>query len=215
MFEKLVEWCARRVGLMLAVALVIASLGVYSWRKSPIDAIPDLTDTQVIVWTEWMGRSPQEVEEVIAAIPGVAEVGVTAVPDELLGQAIKAVIVLKDGALAYVFGTPGGETIGQTQFQVLLNLIDIEMPVQQAIEAPRLALNATPNFYRPGATIAVQVEGRVPAATIAALRAMGHTVEVQAGWGSLGHMQVIRVDPKTGARTAGADPRRTGYAMGY
>ena len=42
--------------------------------------------------------SPQEVEEVIAAIPGVQEVGVTAVPDELLGQAIKAVIVLKDGA---------------------------------------------------------------------------------------------------------------------
>lgn len=42
--------------------------------------------------------SPLEVEEVIAAIPGVAEVGVTAVPDELLGQAIKAVLVLKDGA---------------------------------------------------------------------------------------------------------------------
>jgi gamma-glutamyltranspeptidase len=44
---------------------------------------------------------------------------------------------------------------------------------------------------------------------------MGHTVEVLPGWGSLGHMQVIRVDPKTGAKTAGADPRRTGYAMGY
>jgi gamma-glutamyltranspeptidase/glutathione hydrolase len=125
------------------------------------------------------------------------------------------VVVLKDGALAYVFGTPGGETIGQTQFQVLLNLIDFEMPVQQAIEAPRLALNATPNFYKPGAAIEVQVEGRVPAATVAALRAMGHTVNVLSGWGSLGHMQVIRVDPKTGAKTAGADPRRTGYAMGY
>jgi len=125
------------------------------------------------------------------------------------------VVVLKDGQLAFVFGTPGGETIGQTEFQVLLNLIDFEMPVQQAIEAPRLVLNATPNFYKPGATIAVQVEGRVPAATIAALKAMGHTVEVLPGWGSLGHMQVIRVDPKTGAKTAGADPRRTGYAMGY
>ena len=52
------------------------------------------------------------------------------------------VVVLKDGKLAFVFGTPGGETIGQTQFQVLLNLIDFEMPVQQAIEAPRLALKA-------------------------------------------------------------------------
>ena len=43
--------------------------------------------------------SPQEIEEVIAGIRGVAEVGVTAVPDELLGQAIKAVVVLRNGEL--------------------------------------------------------------------------------------------------------------------
>lgn len=125
------------------------------------------------------------------------------------------VVVLKDGKLAFVFGTPGGETIGQTEFQVLLNLIDFQMPVQAAIEAPRLVLNASPNFYKPGAAIAVQVEGRVPPATVAALKAMGHTVQVLPGWGSLGHMQVIRVDQATGRMTAGADPRRTGYAMGY
>ena len=125
------------------------------------------------------------------------------------------IVVLKDGKLAYVFGTPGGETIGQTEFQVLVNLLDFEMPVQQAIEAPRLALDAEPNFYKPGAAVTVQIEGRVPAATIAALKALGHTVRVLPGWGSLGHMQVIGVDARTGAMTAGADPRRTGYAMGY
>ena len=125
------------------------------------------------------------------------------------------VVVMKDGKLAYVFGTPGGETIGQTEFQVLLNLVDFDMPVQAAIEAPRLVLDANPNFYKPGAAITVQVEGRVPPATVAALKAMGHKVDVLPGWGSLGHMQVIRIDQKTGAKTAGADPRRTGYAMGY
>ncbi len=125
------------------------------------------------------------------------------------------IVVLKDGKLAYVFGTPGGETIGQTEFQVLVNLLDFGMPVQQAIEAPRLALDAEPNFYKPGAAITVQIEGRVPAATVEALKAMGHQVRVLPGWGSLGHMQVIGVDPRTGAMTAGADPRRTGYAMGY
>ncbi|MFN7979065.1 MAG: gamma-glutamyltransferase family protein [Vicinamibacterales bacterium] len=125
------------------------------------------------------------------------------------------VVVLKDGKLAYVFGTPGGETIGQTEFQVLLNLVDFDMPVQAAIEAPRLVLDANPNFYKPGAAITVQIESRVPPATIAALKAMGHKVDVLPGWGSLGHMQVIRIDQKTGAKTAGADPRRTGYAMGY
>ena len=84
------------------------------------------------------------------------------------------VVVLKDGKLAFVFGTPGGETIGQTEFQMLVNLIDFEMPVQQAIEAPRFALDAKPNFYKPGAEITVTIEKRVPAETLKALEAMGH-----------------------------------------
>ena len=125
------------------------------------------------------------------------------------------IIVLRDGKLSFVFGSPGGETIGQTEFQMLLNLIDFKMPVQEAIEAPRLVLDAQPNFYKPGAKIEVQIEGRVPAETIAALKAMGHQVRVLPGWGSLGHMQTIRIDPQTGRMTAGGDPRRTGYAMGY
>jgi gamma-glutamyltranspeptidase/glutathione hydrolase len=125
------------------------------------------------------------------------------------------VVVLKDGKPAFVFGSPGGETIGQTEFQMLVNLIDFDMPVQQAIEAPRFALDAKPNFYKPGAEITVQIENRVPADTIAALKAMGHKVTVLPGWGSLGHMQAIRIDPKTGTMMAGGDPRRTAYAMGY
>ena len=125
------------------------------------------------------------------------------------------VVVLKDGKLAFVFGTPGGETIGQTEFQMLVNLIDFQLPVQQAIEAPRFSLDADPNFYRPGSEITVSIESRMPAATIEALKAMGHKVRVNPGWGSIGHMQTIKIDPVTGAITAGGDPRRTGYAMGY
>jgi len=125
------------------------------------------------------------------------------------------VVVLKDGKVAFVFGTPGGETIGQTEFQVLVNLIDFDMPVQQAIEAPRFALDAKPNFYKAGADITVEIEGRASPETIAALKKMGHNVKVLPGWGSIGHMQAIRVDPKTGTMMAGGDPRRTAYAMGY
>ena len=125
------------------------------------------------------------------------------------------VLVFKDGKLAFLFGSPGGETIGQTEFQMLVNLIDFDLPVQQAIEAPRFVLDAKPNFYKPGAEIEVQIENRVSADTIAALKAMGHTVKVLPGWGSLGHMQAIRIDPRTGTMMAGADPRRTAYAMGY
>jgi gamma-glutamyltranspeptidase / glutathione hydrolase len=125
------------------------------------------------------------------------------------------IIVLKDGKLSFVFGSPGGETIGQTEFQMLVNLIDFAMPVQQAIEAPRFSLDADPNFYKPGSALQVQVEGRVPPATIEALKKMGHNVRVLPGWGSIGHMQTIAVDPKTGAMTGGGDARRTGYAMAY
>src|SRR6185436_3583345 len=82
------------------------------------------------------------------------------------------IVVLKDGKLAFVFGSPGGETIGQTEFQVLVNLIDFQLPVQQAIEAPRFSLDAAPNFYKAGAEITVEIEGRVPPDTIAALKKM-------------------------------------------
>jgi gamma-glutamyltranspeptidase / glutathione hydrolase len=125
------------------------------------------------------------------------------------------VVVLKDGKLAFVFGTPGGETIGQSEFQMLVSLLDFKLPVQQAIEAPRFSLNAEPNFYKPGAAIEVAIEGRMPQTTIDALKAMGHKVRVLPGWGSIGHMQTIKIDLVTGAMTAGGDPRRTGYAMGY
>ena len=124
-------------------------------------------------------------------------------------------MVLKDGKLAFVFGTPGGETIGQTEFQMLVNLIDFKLPVQQAIEAPRFSLDAEPNFYKPGAEITVQIESRMPAATIEALKAMGHKLRVAAGLGQHRPHADDRIDLVTGTITAGGDPRRTGYAMGY
>lgn len=63
MIAKIIEACARNQGIvLLAVAgLVLAS--VYAIRHIPLDAIPDLSDTQVIVWTEWMGRGPGLVED--------------------------------------------------------------------------------------------------------------------------------------------------------
>ena len=59
------------------------------------------------------------------------------------------------------------------------------------------------------------IESRTAPETLAALKAMGHTLEILSGWGSINHMQTIRDAPKTGAMTAGGDPTRTGYAMGY
>jgi len=125
-------------------------------------------------------------------------------------------IVLKDGKVAMVFGTPGGETIGQTEFQMLVNVVDFKMPVQQAVEAPRFALDAEPNFYKPGSEIAVSIERRVPAAAIKALTEWGHKMQPTGDFtAGVGGMQAIVIDQNKGTMMAGADPRRTGYAIGW
>ncbi|MBB3982635.1 gamma-glutamyltranspeptidase/glutathione hydrolase [Sphingobium fontiphilum] len=123
------------------------------------------------------------------------------------------VIVLEKGRLKLVCGTPGGETIGQTQFQFLVNVIDRGLPIQQAIEAPRFALDAEPSFYKPGAAVTVQMESRFDPAIVQALTAMGHRLETVGAF-AIGSIQGVLVDP-SGARMGGSDPRRMGYAVGY
>jgi len=62
-----------------------------------------------------------------------------------------------------VFGTPGGETIGQTEFQMLLNVLDFHIArTAGQVERRRLALDdAKPNFYKTGSAIAITIEDRV------------------------------------------------------
>ncbi len=124
------------------------------------------------------------------------------------------IIVLRDGGFVLALGTPGGETIGQTQFQVLLNILDFGMGIQEAVAAPRLSLFADPNFYTPGADILVRIEGRAPAGSVDALTALGHTAEFTGGW-ALGSNNGILKSLARGTLAAGADPRRAAYAIGW
>jgi gamma-glutamyltranspeptidase / glutathione hydrolase len=125
-------------------------------------------------------------------------------------------IVLKDGRVAMVFGTPGGETIGQTEFQMLVNVVDYHMSVQQAIENPRFVLDAKPNFYKPGSDITVTIERRIPETTRKTLEQWGHKVSPTSDFtAATGGMQAIVVDLAKGTMFAGGDPRRTGYAVGW
>ncbi len=63
MLARLIEWCGLHKGVVVAVALVAVFGGVMAARDVPLDAVPDLSDTQVIVFSEWMGRSPTLVED--------------------------------------------------------------------------------------------------------------------------------------------------------
>jgi len=65
MIEKIIEFSARNRFIILVLYLVIAGFGIWSVYNTPVDAIPDLSENQVIVFTEWMGRSPQIIEDQI------------------------------------------------------------------------------------------------------------------------------------------------------
>ncbi|TRX23550.1 efflux RND transporter permease subunit [Flavobacterium franklandianum] len=62
MVEKLITFSLRNRAVVLLVSAFLFAWGVYSVQQNPIDAIPDLSENQVIVFTEWMGRSPQVIE---------------------------------------------------------------------------------------------------------------------------------------------------------
>jgi len=63
MLNRVIEWSVRNVFLVLLATLFLVGWGVYSVIKTPVDAIPDLSDVQVIVYTEYPGQAPQVVED--------------------------------------------------------------------------------------------------------------------------------------------------------
>ncbi len=65
MINTIIEYCATHRGLVVAIVLSLVLIGVWSMRNVPLDAIPDLSDPQVIIYTEWPGRSPNLVEDQI------------------------------------------------------------------------------------------------------------------------------------------------------
>src|SRR5689334_23742045 len=63
MIAHLIRWSARNIVLVLIGAALAAAAGVYAVRHVPLDAIPDLSDTQVIIYTEYSGQAPQVIED--------------------------------------------------------------------------------------------------------------------------------------------------------
>ena len=104
-------------------------------------------------------------------------------------------------------GSPGATRIFPTLAQVISNVIDNGMSMQDAIMAPRVFATASGQ---------VHVEGRMPAATIDRLKAMGYDVNVRANWDNyFGGVHAVLYDHKAKRLFGGADPRRDGQAAGF
>src|SRR5271167_4525675 len=65
MIESIIEWSIRNRFLVILASMLLGVAGVRAMLTTPVDAIPDLSENQVIVFTDWMGRSPQEIEDQI------------------------------------------------------------------------------------------------------------------------------------------------------
>ena len=116
-----------------------------------------------------------------------------------------------DGSLAYVGGTPGANIQVQTNFQLVVNLIDMGMDVQQAAESIRWQhlIGDSSDFETGAGTL--QIESRIGEEVIEALKAKGHEVVVLPEYGQGSAVQLLQILPN-GAMAFGSDLRAEGHA---
>jgi gamma-glutamyltranspeptidase / glutathione hydrolase len=121
-------------------------------------------------------------------------------------------IVLKDGKLFLVLGSPGGPRIITTVANILMGVVDYGMNIQEAVNAPR--------FHHQWLPDAVNVEQWFSPDTLRLLEQMGHKVEAgetasvnaEPYWSD---GECIAIDQKTGERLGASDIRNNGKAVGY
>jgi gamma-glutamyltranspeptidase/glutathione hydrolase len=116
------------------------------------------------------------------------------------------------------FGTPGGDTQVQANLQFLLNHLAFGMPIQDAIEAPRLMTHSHPNSFAPhdAEPGRVTVEGRIDEEVSDRLAARGHRVDRLDDWTHrVAGMCAVKKDAASGELQAGADPRRWSRALAW
>jgi gamma-glutamyltranspeptidase / glutathione hydrolase len=113
-------------------------------------------------------------------------------------------IVLRDGHLSFVTGSPGGPTIISATLLTILNWMTLGMDAQSAINAPRFHHQWLPDQILMESLFSPEMEEE--------LKARGYAVKKR---GHIGLVNAIGIDPKTGERYGAADPRDQGSAIGY
>ena len=122
-------------------------------------------------------------------------------PGKRMLSSMSPTIVVKDGELRAVIGTPGGSTISTTVTQIVRAVLDYGQTIDAAVKAPRVHHQWKPDT--------ITVEPTLDKATVEGLKARGHAIRE---WPSIGHANCIEVDPATGGYRAVADVARDGGA---
>jgi gamma-glutamyltranspeptidase/glutathione hydrolase len=127
-------------------------------------------------------------------------------------------LVMKDGRPFMGLSTPGGDEQVQSLLQVLLDVIEWNMPIEHAVDQPRFGSG---NFPGTGGEVnrspgVLFLENRISAAVVKQLESRGHVMRSWGGWNYLpGAPTLTYRDPKTGLLVAAADVRREAVALGY
>ncbi len=124
-----------------------------------------------------------------------------------------ASIALRDDKLWGLLGCMGADGQPQIHVQAYLAMLDYGCDIQQALDAPRWLSG---RFALGEPRDLLNIEARFPKATIDELERRGHQVNRWGDWNELaGHAHGITIDPLTGVRSGGTDPRSDGAAIGY
>jgi gamma-glutamyltranspeptidase/glutathione hydrolase len=130
--------------------------------------------------------------------------GNTIAPGKRPLSSMTPTIVLRNGQLSFVTGSPGGPTIISATLLTVLNWMRLGMDAQSAINAPRFHHQWLPDEVLMEKLFSPEMEEQ--------LKARGYTVKRK---GHIGLANAIGIDPKTGERCGAADPRDDGSAIGY
>ncbi|MBN9688643.1 MAG: efflux RND transporter permease subunit [Verrucomicrobia bacterium] len=122
MIRRIIEWSLRNRFLVFCGALLIIALGVRAVFKTPVDAIPDLTENQVLVYADWMGRSPQEVEDQVTYPLSTGLQGLAGVKD------VRAVSMFGFSLLTIIFEDNIDTYFARTRVLERLNYLQGAMP---------------------------------------------------------------------------------------
>ena len=122
MIQRIIEWSLKNRFLVLCGALMLIVLGVRAVFKTPVDAIPDLTENQVLVYADWMGRSPQEVEDQVTFPLSTGLQGLAGVKD------VRATSMFGFSLITIIFEEGVDTYFARTRVLERLNYLQANMP---------------------------------------------------------------------------------------
>jgi len=142
MINRIIEWSLRNRFLVLCGVALLAGLGVRAVYQTPVDAIPDLSENQVVVFADWPGRSPQEVEDQVTYPLSVNLQGLAGV------KTVRANSMFGFALVTIIFDDQVDNYFARSRVLERLNYLGSQLPTgvtpQLGPDRPRLGVSILP-----------------------------------------------------------------------